>query len=129
MSQKHEVLLVDGDGELRSNIEQALKDIGMHPSSVNTGGEALLRSWARHIDLIIADLQHPEGKCLEMLNMAKTSVPSIAFFILIKGSGANSGVDCSVADVVFTAPIDPWEVAATAYLVCKRRERERGFQH
>lgn len=120
------VLLVDGDEAFRKDLSAAIQARGMKTIEAATGGEALLVAWRGQVDLVIADLRIPQGKSLGMLNMSKSLQPTVPFFVIVKGSGGFSGVDCDIADEIFHYPCDPDEIAAAALLACRAHHSSRG---
>lgn len=83
------VLLVEDDNTLRKLVARALKDRGYEINEAKSGNEAIDHFKSQGIDLIISDVNMPDGDGLWLLKTIRNSGSTVPF-IFLTGSAAVS---------------------------------------
>ena len=88
------ILIVDDDTELRSNISEILEDAGYHTDTADNGTEALTKDIG-NFDVILLDLVMPGMSGMDVLTELKKRTPNVKIIMIT----AFATVDNAVAAI------------------------------
>lgn len=87
--QKHmaRILIIEDDEEMRSLLEDFLKDEGYEADSANNGSEAFGRLAQEPFDLVITDIRMPGLTGLDILSSVKKFQPGLPVIVITAFGG------------------------------------------
>lgn len=86
------ILLVAGDGELKSRLSTTLEDQGCHVTSCNSGDEALAAIRLHPPDAAVVSLDQTGSDALDLLRTLRELDPDSGFVLLADGTGHETAV-------------------------------------
>ena len=86
------ILLVAGDGELKSRLSTTLEDQGCHVTSCNSSDDALASIRLYPPDAAVVSLDHTGSDALDLLRTLREFDPDTGFVLLADGTGHETAV-------------------------------------
>ena len=87
------MLVVEDDAEMRSFLEEELRDVGYQVETAADGREGLRRLAQQRIDVVVSDLIMPGLKGRELLSEVRATEPGVPVVIITAFGSIESAVD------------------------------------
>jgi CheY-like chemotaxis protein len=124
---KRTILIVDDESDLRDAIAFDFKRKGFEILEAPGGRAAFQLIENNHVDLVITDVNMPDGNGIELLDRIKGARQTLPVFVFV--AGAVSGEEISPetvyekgAEAVFSKPFDRKELLEAAVRFMKKEE-------
>ena len=113
MPRKHKILLIEDDVHIRALLTSVVVDEGYDITAVETAAEGIAETQKNLPDLILLDLNLPDGNGLEIITPIRTYTDAPIIVVSGAASPPNKvhGLDMGADDFVAT-PIDMKELVA-----------------
>ena len=108
MSPKGSILIIDDEQEIRESLEQLLAMEGYRPASASTGEEGLKRLEDGVYDLVLLDINLPDGPGLEVLKAVKRDYSDVGVVMITAHDSSQMAFQASKegAESYITKPWD-----------------------
>ena len=120
------VLVVEDDVAIRRGLESALRDLGATPKAVGTAGEAARVLEEFDPEVLIVDLNLPDGDGLEVFRAAREAKPDRDGIVLTGQASLDSAVEALRAGVsdYLLKPLRPAQLEVVFQRLSARRSLE-----
>ena len=127
MKQEAFVLLVDDEAELRAALAEALEGAKYHVQAVGTAMKARAAMEHGKYDVVILDVQLPDGNGVDLLQEFRASNPDIGIIMITGYAEMDIAVDSMRygADDFLKKPFTPDELLVRTQEVLKKRHLQR----
>ncbi|MDX8410284.1 MAG: sigma-54 dependent transcriptional regulator [Mariprofundaceae bacterium] len=127
MKQEAFVLLIDDEEELRSALAEALEGAKYHVQAEGSAMKARAAMEHGKYDVVILDVQLPDGNGVDLLQEFRTSNPDIGIIMITGYAEVDIAVDSMRygADDFLKKPFTPDELLVRTQKVLKKRNLER----
>jgi two-component system, NtrC family, response regulator AtoC len=120
------VLIVEDDVAIRKGLESAVRDLGSQPKSVGTVGEAARAVEEFDPEVLIVDVNLPDGDGIEVLRAAREAKPDREGIVLTGQASLDSAVEAlrAGASDYLMKPLRPAQLEVVFQRLAARRTLE-----
>jgi DNA-binding NtrC family response regulator len=120
------VLVVEDDVAIRRGLESSLRDLGAQPKAVGTAGEAIRVLEEFDPEVLVVDLNLPDGDGLEVFRAAREANPERDGIVLTGQASLDSAVEALRAGVsdYLLKPLRPAQLEVVFQRLSARRNLE-----
>ena len=115
MTDKHQILVVDDDPDLRACLSSELRSEGYDVFSVLGGEEAISILQKRHFDLVLLDIRMPGVDGFKVLKFIKKNYPTVRVIMLTAFADIINEIESRIqgAEAFVKKPYDVADLLAT----------------
>lgn len=122
-SAKKEILVVHGEAAVRRRLTEILSNAGYDVFTARDGLEAIGKSSARNVDLVITDLGMPSQASVEMVQAMRKAHPLLKTVVVSAATNSDAlrRADILQAQAVLTRPLSAQRVLQRVQMLLQRR--------